>query len=189
MDYSKYVNIKPSEISYTIDIGLRYGEMPNEALAAKFEETADYNDGEGAYDTFARDQIRDWRPDRPRLECEEPRKSFDSKGYLNLLHTGSRSGEEDPRHSEMFLSETEKDPRGIATDPDFKKLTSQEMARMKYVRWGADADNSITGGGWDPAALNYAVRHDVVNAIAPRLKIFETEKDGRREGLRREFKK
>lgn len=178
--------IDPTEISYDINIGGRYGQMDtnSQPLMAKFEQTDDYNP-EDDYEQYARTTLVDRRPDAPTFAHEEPRRSLASKGFLNLIHTGNRGGSE-PSHSEVFLEDTWGDPRGVATDPDFKKLREQHEARMKFVRWHSDADNSIASGRPDNAEM-MRKQQEVFKQIRPRMRIFSTSKDGRREGIRRTF--
>ncbi len=186
MDDDAKIRDTNSDLSYDINIGGRYGEIGShgDALIAKFEQTDDYNP-ETDYDEYARRALVDRSPDSPTFAHEEPRTSLGSKGFLNLIHTGSRGGSE-PSHSEAFLEDTYGDPRGVATDPDFKKLRDQHESRMKFVRWNSDADNSIASGTWDQATT-MRKQQEVFKLIRPRMRIFSTSKDGRREGLRREY--
>lgn len=186
MDYNIYQRVKPTEIHYNIDIGLPYGEMPNEALVKKFEETAGLRDSEDLYDDYARGTLRDNSPDMASLESDQPRKNYNSMGYLNLLHYGGRGEENAPAHPEMFLELTEREPRGIATDPDFRRLADQQESRMRFKRFSPDTDNSVHEGRWSELESYYKARIAVQKAVQPRAMIFSTAFDGRREGLRRE---
>lgn len=186
MDYSIGHGKTPSEITYSIDIGGRYGKMPSEALVAKFEQT-DMGNEEMLYDNHARSVIMSWNtPDAPGLESDEIRKSYSNKGYLNLLHRGGRGEENEPRHPEIFLELTDREPRRTATDPDYRELRKQHEARMRYVRLHADADNSITGGYWDELSVGKAKKL-AMSLMKPRFMQFTTSYDGRREGMRRSY--
>lgn len=186
MDYSKYQNIRRGEIENDIKIGLPYGDMPPEALMSKFDETSDiYTDCDTMYDFYARETLTDRRPDDPTFAYEEPRQSISNKGYLNLIHYGTRSGSQ-VAHPEIFLGLTEGEPRGIATDPDYKELRKQHEARNRFKFLGPDADNSITGGGWNEAQVQES-KQKTFKEMKPRLRIFSTGKDGRREGIRRMY--
>lgn len=178
-DYSNYTRVTPSDIQYSVKIGMPYGGMPDDALVSKFEQTDD-GDIEYGYDDFVRREIKDRRPDEPTFESEEPRKSLPCKGYLNLLHSNNRGGSE-PRHPEIFLEDTWGDPRGIAVDPDYKELRRQQEARTRFVRWDADADNSVPSGRWSEGE---AVRkqQQTFRLARPRMMWFTTSKDGRRLG-------
>jgi hypothetical protein len=185
--YNEYQTVKPTEISYNLDSALPYGEMPNEAIVQKFEETAYLNDCEDVYDNHARDIIKDNSPDVITFESDLPRRNYNSKGFLNVMHNGGRGSENAPAHPEMFLGLTDTDPRGVSTDPDMRKLVEQNEARMRFVRWHADADNSVHQGRPSESEMFHKSRIMTQKAIKPRAKIFRTGKDGRREGLRREY--
>lgn len=172
-------------IDYTIDIGMPYGQMPNEALMAKFEETQDLVDTEDQYFEYAKDVARDRSPDPIAFEQNEIRKGYAAGGRLNLLHKGGRGDVNTPSHPEMFLGLTENEPRGVATDPNFNKMVDQANARMRFVRFSADADNSIHQGRPSESEMFKKQRILTQQAMQPRLKIFTTSFDGRREGLRR----
>lgn len=186
MDYNNYTHIKTTPIEYSLDEALPYGEIPNEALISKFDETPDYNDGEGSYNAYARGEIKDWSPDPANLESDEPRRNYNSKGFLNVLHRGGRGTENTPAHPEMFLEMTEKDPRGINVDPDMRRMVDQQAARMRFKRFSTDADNSISQGRWSESEAFRKARLETHKAIKPRLRVFSTAKDGRREGMRRD---
>lgn len=187
MNYNQYQQVNPTEISYNLDVAMPYGEMPNEALLAKFEETQDLDDGEDQYDNYARDTLKDFSPDPVTMEQNMPRKDYVAQGRLNVLYNGGRGKENTPAHPEMFLGLTEREPRGVSTDPDMRKLVDQEKARMRFVRWSADADNSISQGRWSESEAFHKSRYLTHKAVKSRARIFTTAKDGRREGMRREY--
>lgn len=171
--------------NYTIDEALPFGEMPKEALISKFEET-DTGESEYALYAYQRETLADFRPDPRTLEQDQVQRNNQSQGFLNHRYLGNRSGQE-VHHPELFLGfhgPEDRDPRRTFTDPDFKELKKQHDARMKYVRWNSDADNSITGGGWREDQLQEA-RQYLFKSAKERLKVFSTSKDGRREGMNR----
>lgn len=169
-------------LDHSIDIGMPYGEMPADALVSKFEETAvEYNEGTLLED-YQREALMDRREDPRTLESDAPRRNHDSQGFLNHRYTGTRSGQE-VAHPEIFLGLTEKDPRRTATDPDYNKLREQFEGRTRFVRFSADADNSITGGGWRENQVQ-AAKQELFKQQKDRWKIFDTGYDGRREGLK-----
>jgi hypothetical protein len=184
--YSNY-DVQPTQIQYNLDQAMDYGEMPDAALMAKFEETDDIEDGEDQYYDYAREVAKDFSPDAIGLESDEPRRNYNAKGFLNLRYDGGRGEFNNPRHPEMFLELTENEPRHGMVDPDFKRLREQERFRVeRYVRFDADADNSVHEGRWSEPGAFYRSRYAVQKALQPRLRIFSTSKDGRREGLRRD---
>lgn len=197
VDYNRLAGVRPTEIGYGIKIGMRSGDMGDEALISKFDMSAEGGMEEGAdieeeYKNYGARVLTDRRPDPAIMAYEEqrrPEQFSSSGGILNLHYTGSRDGTSGlPQHPEIFLEETDPDPRGIDPMPQWQELRKQQEARTRFVRFHADADNSITGGGWDPNAARYGSRTTTQRMIQPRLSIFRTEKDGRREGLRREWK-
>jgi len=188
MDYDKYQKSVPTEISYNLDVAMPYGDMPNEALMAKFEETQDLDDGEDQYDNYARDTLRDFSSDPIGLESDMVRRDATAaSGMVNTRYYGGRGKLNNPAHPEMFLGETTRDPRGVATDPNMLELKRQSEARMRFVRFSADADNSVHEGRWSESQAYNKSRLQTHKAVRDRARIFSTSKDGRREGLRREY--
>ena len=171
--------------NYTIDEALPFGEMPDEAIIAKFEET-DIGESEYLLEDSQWETLADFRPDPRSFEYEQPQTNNQSVGLLNHRYTGTRSGQ-DVHHPELFLGfhgEEDRDPRRTFTDPDFKELKKQQDMRMKYVRWNSDADNSITGGGWREDQVQGA-KQAVLKSAKQRIKVFTTSKDGKRNGMNR----
>lgn len=176
-----------SQIKYAALNENPFGDIPMSMLAAKYEETDDSFDHETAYHEFARVAACDNRPDRTVFAAEEPRGRNDaSKGYLNLLHNGHRGDAEPPRHPEMFLGfgPEDRDPRGIALEPNMALMARQQDARGRFINFTAENDQNITGGGRSETkaiADNMAVR----NETKFRFRQFSRQLDGRREGLHR----
>jgi len=186
VDYSKFKGPTP-DITYDIDIGLPYGKMPDEALMAKFEQTNEIDDVDEIYDNYGRSVLKDTRVDPPAFEYEEPRKSINNKGFINSRYYGGRGEYNYPAHPEINTELTEKDPRRTFTDPDFRELRMQEDARMRFVRWGSgNDDNVISGGHLRENQIRDSKKH-MFKLVKPRLRIFSTSMDGRREGLRRSY--
>jgi hypothetical protein len=163
INYAALAGVRPTQITYDQKIGGQWGDMGDEALISKFEYAEDVASGCGdadtAYSAYGRQTLMDHRPDPAFLAAEEQRRpeTFARAGVLNLHYTGSRDGTSGlPVHRELFLGETDPDPRGIDPMPQWQELRRQQEARTRYVRLSADADNSITGGGWDPNAAPYA---------------------------------
>lgn len=186
MDYnlSKTVESRDDDI----DVAMSFGEMPNGMLVSKFEET-DMGPDEDMYDNYARGEICDWTGDKNKFEHEEARGGVNRRaGRLQLQYYGHRGNEDTPYHPERFDGFMgDRDPLGINTEPDFKKLTEQHNARMRFVRWSPDASDQITGGGRSEGKL-MADQQTLFKVTQNRLKVFSPQIDGRREGLRREFK-
>jgi hypothetical protein len=186
-----YAEILPSPISYSINRGGRYGEMPYDALAEKFEET-DIGDEEERYETFARQTLTNWTSDAPSMEHEAPRGAVDRrKGFLNLRYGGHRGETDDPAHPELMLGfhgPEDKDPRQASLDPDFKKAKGQWDARMRFHRF-SDAEPMNTTGGTISEERVIKNRVKLFKQVKDRLQVFSSQKDGRRNPLRRAFQK
>lgn len=188
-----YENYDNTASDYSINIGGKYGDMPSEMLMAKFDETNmddNYRPFENL-DNHWRDVLRDLTPEPRSLESDQVRRDNQSKQFLNLRYHGAREvSDVEVHHPEMFLGfsgEEDREPRGGNTgtnpmEPNFRKLTEQNQARLKYIKFAPDSCNNITGLGRSEAkaqADNLAVRRQVRH----RTNIFSTSLDGRRSGL------
>lgn len=168
-----------------------HGDMPPSMLMAKFEETAgdDYEEG---YDNYARGLLTDWGPDTNKFEHEEARGAVNrSSGRLQLLHNGHRGDVETPYRSEHFdgfMGPEDRDPRGINTEPDTKRLVEQATARTRFIRFSADGNDQVTGGGRSEAQL-MADQQKMYRRVRNQLVIFDRQLDGRREGMHRQWAK
>lgn len=181
--------ITPSRIEYNLDRAMPYGDMPSTMLTSKFEET-DMGPDEDLYENYARGLCVDNRPDAPAFEHERSRGGVNqSAGKLQILHHGHR-GDADVGMPELFLGfggDADRDPRGINVDPDMKKLTEQERSRMRFQRFSSDMCDQVTGGGRSEFQL-MADQQKLQRITRDRLKVFNRQIDGRREGLRRIYK-
>lgn len=180
---------KPTQIEFTVDENRQYGQLPMEMLTTKFEET-NMSMEDDLYDNYARNTLTNWGPDTNFLAHEEPRGATEARaGRLNLRLYGHRGSSDMPYHPELFIGfqgPSDWDPRGTADEPDMKKLVDQNNARMRFIRFSPDGNESITGGSRN----EYKVMEDnqtVFKWVRDRMKWFSTQKDGRREGMRRVF--
>ncbi len=173
----------PTDMDYSVKIGLPYGEMPLEALTAKFEET-NISEPEEQYDYYMRDLLSDFTPDKPTMAAEETRSSqtLHSKGFLNLIHSGTRGEAGRPRHSEMFLGDVDQDPRQANLDPRMDQMRLQAEARTRFTNFGTgNSDHTIMETHLRENQMRDALV-TVRKLTQPRLKIFTTSKDGRKLG-------
>lgn len=168
---------------------MKYGSMPYGMFEAKYETTTAIP-ANGVYNDYARNLLTDQRPDTNLLTYEEPRGAVNrSAGYLQLRYNGHRGDAYSPYRPEyfdQFMGSEDRDPRGINTDPDFKELSKQEQSRMRFVRFSADGCDQVTGGGISQAQA-IENQQKVFRMVRGRLKIFDRQLDGRREGLRRTY--
>jgi hypothetical protein len=173
---------------YNIDIGGRYGDMPTAMLMSKFEETNAGPD-ESLYDDYARNTLTNWGPDTNLMEHERPRGGVNRRYGVLELRTNGHRGTADVEKPEIFLGfggPEDRDPRGVNVDPDMKQLTRQERARMRFQRFTPDHSEHVTGGGRSEARV-IADNQKLFKIRKERLKVFDRQIDGRREGLRRTY--
>jgi hypothetical protein len=185
-------NVKPSEMEFTVDPGMRWGEMPKETLMAKFEETYQGDIGTDELVNGAiRAEIVDRRVDHVLFEHEQPRGRVNERAGVLQLHYYGKRGEEEAERPEIFLGMggyEEIDPRGHVLDPNMEKFTDQAKSRMRYQRFDPDMAEHITGLGRSESQ-QIADRQKMDSSVRQRLKIFDIQRDGRREGMRRTFAK
>jgi len=190
-DLNSVAKVKPTQIEYTVDENRQYGQLPMEMLTTKFEETEMGGDDELSYDDYARRTLTNWGPDTNHFEYEEPRGGTEARaGRLNTRIYGHRGTADLPNHPELFIGFQgmgDADPRGTAVEPDMTKLADQYSARMRFVRFSPDSSEHVTSGSRN----EYKIMEDqqtVFKWVRDRMKWFTTQKDCRREGLRRTWK-
>ena len=186
MDYN-LERQRETPIAYDVTYrGVNYGDMPGSLLTSKFEET-DMGDEEDMHDNYVRKQATNWGPDTNQFEHEASRGGVTQRsGRLNLQYYGHR-GTAYAEKPELFLGfggPEDHDPRGVATDPDFKKLVGQHNARMRFQRFDKDMSDHIGSGNRSEAKVMLD-QQTSFKITRDRLKGFDRSIDGRREGLRR----
>lgn len=178
--------VTPSRIRYEDSDALEYGNGPDALLERKFEETNSGSD-ENAYDNYARVTLMDRTADTTTFAHEETRNAINRpSAALQLRYYGHR-GCEDVERPELFLGmhgPEQHDPRGINVDPDMRKFVAQNEARNRFVRFTPDDSAFVTGGGRSQGQL-MADQQTLQRWTRDRLKVFERQMDGRREGMRR----
>lgn len=189
MDGRQLTRITPTDMELTVDPGMRWGEMPREDLMAKFEETYTGERPADLVSHFIRGEIMDRRYDKPLFEDEAPRGRVNQPaGYLELIHNGHRGAEEVER-PEQFLGiggYEEIDPRGVAQDPNMELMKDQAAARMRFVNWKPDSNESVTGLGRSESQV-IADNLKVRQWWRKNLVIFDRQLDGKQNGLRRTY--
>lgn len=167
---------------------MNYGAMPHGLLESKFEETD--IESEGVYNSYAKNLLTDRTPDTNFMAYEEPRGSVTARsGFINFRYNGHRGEAYSPYRPEYFDGfggGEDRDPRGINVDPDMRELTKQEQARMRFVRFSPDSSESITSGGLSEYQV-MANKQKVYRIVRGKLRVFDRQLDGRREGLRRVY--
>lgn len=171
----------PSSNDYTLNVNMPFGDMPNDILTSKFEET-DMGDEEDKYYEYSRNIASDWGPDVTHFESEERRGNVNSSyGKLQLLHHGHRGNADGPELPEAFLGfagPENRDPRGVNVDPDMKQLVRQQEARSRFLQFSPDASEHITGGGISEPQM-IGVRQGVFKRSKNAMKVFDRQLLGR----------
>ena len=169
------------------DLAGQSGGIPISELEKKWEITEGVYEDESQVDDYQRDLVRDFGPDAPLFDSDTPsngmvdpktgayRTHAAATSVLNLHHNGSRALPE-PDHSEAFLGFTERDPRGTATDPDFRRLVAQSWIRGYDQNFRSDDDASVPESGRGHAATMRDIKAGFA-ATKNRMKFFETSKD------------
>jgi hypothetical protein len=191
---NNFHNYDDTEDNYSIDIGLRYGDMPSEALMQKFDESNieadDYQPLE-VLDDHWRSTLKDLSAQPTSLESDYRRTDNQSASFLNWRYRGTRGNSDVEVHQpEMFLGfhgEEDREPRGgfagtNPLEPDFKEFTKQNQARLKYLRFTPDASLNVTGLGRTQAKVQ-ADDQKLFRALRNQLNWFDTSFDGRKNGI------
>jgi len=157
----------------------KYGGLNNELLAQKFEVTDMVYNNMNTINDFNRDILKDIGPDKTTLASDAKRSNKYSETKINLREKGSRWKNE-PIHHDLELSLTDKDPRGTATEPDFRKLQENYWSRKDDYKhsFKKDADYSVPSAGVsEPQVLRNKLKaRERVGKMY--YKDFGTSKDG-----------
>ena len=154
------------------------GEIPVSEYLRKIESTPIFESEDRLNEHFRR-TLKDRTPEAPTIASDLTRRDRHSTEILSVRHNMSRSAEE-PFHPDLNLSFTERDPRGIATEPNSRKLALQGGYRMKYKDFVNDnlSDASITSGHRSNETVIKDFRA-TINPAKTRWKWFGTSRDGR----------
>lgn len=173
--------------SYRGDGAGKYGTIPTSELEKKWEVTQGVFEDDEQLDQYYRDTLRDFSPSPPTLESDLPRSGLidprtgemrnpvAARTVLTLHHTGHLSGLE-PDHSEAFFELTDREPRGTAIEPDFRKLAAQSWIRGYDQNFRPDDDASVPESGRGHRTVAEDIRAGFY-AVKDRMKIFDTSKD------------
>jgi hypothetical protein len=158
--------------------------MPESFYLKKMETTCIYEDPD-QLEKFYRQSLKDVSPDKPFFESDQPRYNNYSQDRLNLRHYGKRVETLPYLPDGTFLDHVflDKDPRGIALEPDMMKHRKQQEARGQFIKHGYDDDFSVPSTGWNPTKVVTDIKNQLYN-VKDRLKIFEESKDNRHNGTR-----
>lgn len=153
--------------------------IPLSMFIGKYEET-DFPISD--VDGYQRELLSSVGPENPTFESEKGRNAKGFDQHLQLRYEGHR-GSATPWTEGQFtgIMGSSKDPtaegydaRAANVDPDMKQLVKQERARMRFIRFTAENDQKITGGGRAEARA-IKDRVDMDHAMASRMKIFDRQ--------------
>jgi len=164
----------------------QYGDLPYDMYLRKIEQTCGYENPHLVEENL-RNLLRDFTPDAPYLESDQPRGGHDEfgnerGGYESEQRINLRSGARtliDPYLPDgTFLDHqfTERDPRGVALGPDMRRHVDQQYARKDLIKYFPDNDDSIPETGWNPWQAQMQIRN-AQNVTKDYFKVFETSKD------------
>lgn len=162
------------------DSGGAYGDIPMDFLFRKNEVTPMIED-EYAVENYMRQNLVDFRPDKPFLASDQirrgddPNGGFGSRGRLKLQYEGSRSGLEPRMPEGVFLDHdfSHRDPRGTATAPDMRRYRDEGVARLPFIKMSPDADYTIPEQLRNPEQL-IRDKSSMFYPVKNRMLIFDT---------------
>jgi hypothetical protein len=115
----------------------RYTDMnvyPENAMTGDYIINNDLVSDEDDIHEYNRKTLSDYRPDPRTMEYDQKQSKTDSVSVLRLHYAGTRAGDEPSNYNrEIFLEDTEPDPRRSFTDPDFREAVKQTWARQKFL--------------------------------------------------------
>jgi hypothetical protein len=167
---------------YVIPTDDDFETVPHESILLKLEATPDdwlrdstLRDGPAAYEEAMRRELANWGPEQPWTEGDDTWDTrANSKNKLNLMYFGSRSDLQ-PRHSELFLADTEFEDAAIAmwNIPKHTAMRARDATRTMVDDQVVDVgDRSLTTTGLMNAKRQ--TNHRFVNSF----KNFSTQDEG-----------
>ena len=164
-------------------------DMPINSYLKKIEQTCMYESPD-MVDTFHRNTLKDMRPCKDFFESDQPRGGRDSNGklignnistkFLNFRDSGfmSAQGAEPFLPDGTFLDHVflEKDPRGVALEPNMRKHVEQQYARKSFINFKPDNNDTVTESGIAPSQMVFNIRSGQ-KIIKDYMKIFDTSWD------------
>jgi hypothetical protein len=165
----------------------QYGDMPFDMYLRKIEQSCEY-ENPSQIDDYQRSLIKDFKPDEPFFESDQPRGGKDANGtprggFQSTSQINLRSGGrtlDDPYLPDGTFTDwqfMEKDERGFVTEPNMRKHVEQQYARGKNYNYRNDSDNSIPSEGVTPYNMQMGIRN-AQNITKDYFKIFSTAFEG-----------
>lgn len=164
-------------------------DMPVDMYLRKIEQTCMYEPVD-LVENFHRATLKDLRPSPEFFESDQPRGGRDSNGNAFGNNLSSRmldfrdSGFMNQQNAEPYLPDgsfvdhvfLERDPRGVALEPDMRKHVNQQYSRGSLYNYRPDNDDSVTESNITPGQMVYNIRSGQ-NISKDYLKIFDTSWD------------
>jgi hypothetical protein len=154
-----------------------YKYIDDDKLKKKFEVTSILENTNNVLDTYYKDTLRDFSPDKPTFTYEEKRKNTDSNSKLNL-HLYGRRNTTEPFQNDLFLGFTDKDPRSIHDGPLMGKYQEQMWKRKDDYKFSFkdDSDYSIPTKGISESVMQKN-KKITYSGFKDRYKNFEESND------------
>lgn len=134
------------------------GGIPPEYVQERYEQTCLFS-SEDLLEEYNRDILKNNRPEAPSFEQDMPRSSESqktaSRNLLNNIYLNRRA-ELEPSHPDLYIANTERDPRGFNTAPNMFDYRKGVDFRMKYkdLVSNATSDQSEDTGVVPQHAMN-----------------------------------
>lgn len=147
-------------------------------FAEKYEATNIIEDPY-AVDQYMRDTLKNVKPDAPIWASDQPRDNTSYSNYrLDMQYEG---GKPDPYMPDLFLELTERDPRGTALEPNFRRVIEHAYERAQDLNLYPEAPENVPETEKTQEQLQ--VQKDAVfYEVKDRLKWFATSKDNMQSG-------
>ncbi len=160
------------------------GTMPFETYIRKYEQTGDFAENSNQMHNYQRELLTDWRPDKPYLESDMPRRENMGETQLNVRYFGTRSQYTPQLPDGTFLDYEflAADPRGFTTEPNWNKYTEEGVTRSYDVKFTSDDDYTVHEspiGGFGMSDR----RSGMLDEFRQRWKNFSTSQDGWTSGI------
>ena len=152
--------------------------MPESLYLGKIEQTCMFEDN-NQLGKYFRQELKDYRPNKPFFESDQPRRRNYSEDRLNLRHGGSRTLTDPYLPDGTFLDFQflEKDVRGNAVGPDMREHRKQQHARDRFIKFYDDSHFHVPESGIHPSTMQMNIKNELYN-VKNRMKIFDTSRNG-----------
>lgn len=152
-------------MNYIVGRQTRYGQngniggIPQEYVQERYEQTCLFSP-EDLLEEDRRDILKNNRPEAPSFEQDMPRsdtsRKIASKNFLNNIYRGRRADHE-PSHPDLYIANTERDPRGFNIEPnmlDYRKGVDFRTQKYKDFVSTATSDQTEDTGVVSEHAMN-----------------------------------